>query len=84
MNHIKDPTNVTMDEISRHRLKSSLRKHYAAHESTSNKKVYQYSIEGIYIGEFKSVAEASRQTGIHNSSICNVCRDLKGTAGNYQ
>lgn len=84
MNHIKDPTNVSMDDISRMRLKSSLKDHYKTHESLSNKKVYQYSLQGEYLGEFKSVAEASRRLNICNSGICNVCRDLKGTAGKYQ
>lgn len=84
INHIKDPTNVSMDDISRMRLKHSLKEHYKTHNSVSNKKVYQYSLQGVYLGEFKSAAEASRQTKAHNTVICNVCRDLKGSAGGFQ
>ena len=49
------------------------------------KTVYQYTIDGVYIASYKSVAEASRITGVDAASIGNVCRRGRGgkSAGGF-
>ena len=50
-----------------------------------SKPVQQYTKDGILINEYPSVQEASRQTGIQVSSICNVCNGKRGlkSSGGY-
>ncbi|MFE8423764.1 NUMOD1 domain-containing DNA-binding protein [Tenacibaculum sp. ZH5_bin.1] len=52
---------------------------------TDNRKkvVYQYTLDGEYIAEYVSVAEASRQTGFNKTSIAKVCRGERNKCGNY-
>lgn len=47
------------------------------------KKVCQYNLQGEFIKEFKSVAEASRQTGFNKTSIAKVCRGERKTCGGF-
>jgi hypothetical protein len=47
------------------------------------KKVLQYNIQGKFIKEFGSVAEASKNTGINKSCIAKVCRLERKTSGGY-
>ena len=49
-----------------------------------SKKVYQYSLENVFIQEFSSCSEAFRATGISNSSIASCCRGKRKSAGNYK
>lgn len=59
------------------------------HTSDGDKEVIQLK-DGIEINRYKSASEASRQTGIRRSSICNVCRKYSWnghhclTAGGYE
>lgn len=46
--------------------------------------VFQYDIEGNYITEFPSAAEADRQTGVNYSLISLCCNGKRKQAGNYQ
>ena len=49
------------------------------------KPVQQYTKEGEFVAEFKSIADAGRQTGINPSCISNCCmRKGREFAGNYQ
>jgi hypothetical protein len=50
-------------------------------KSDGDKAVLQFSKEGILIAEYKSVAEAARQTGISKSAIGNVCANRKNRRG---
>ncbi|WP_028890808.1 NUMOD1 domain-containing DNA-binding protein [Tenacibaculum sp. 47A_GOM-205m] len=52
---------------------------------TDNRKkvVYQYALNGEYVAEYLSVAEASRQTGFNKTSIAKVCRGERNKCGNY-
>lgn len=50
----------------------------------NRKRVQQYSKTGIFIKEFPSAEEASRETKINASSIRHCCRGIKKTAGTYQ
>ena len=47
------------------------------------KEVEQFVTDGIFINKFKSIAEASRSTGICKSSIAKVCRNKRKTAGGF-
>lgn len=50
-----------------------------------SKPVLQYTLDMVFVAEYPSAAEASRQTGINKSHICSCCRGLYGfkTAGGY-
>ena len=45
------------------------------------KKVYQYHIDGNYITEYRSVKDASLQTGIGKTNISRACREWKNAGG---
>lgn len=47
--------------------------------------VLQYTLDGQFVAEYQSMAEAERQTGIHQTSISGCCRGIKynHTAGGY-
>lgn len=50
---------------------------------TAPKKVYQYTMNGDFIAEYESAAEASRHTGIMRSAIGRVCLGRTYSAGGY-
>lgn len=50
---------------------------------TNDKKVYQYSLSGHLIKEYKSAHEAARQNNIQFTNICKVCRGERKTAGGF-
>ena len=50
---------------------------------TNDKKVYQYSLDGALIGEYKSAHEAARALNIQFTNICKVCRGERKTAGGF-
>ena len=47
------------------------------------KPVLQYTLDGELIGEYESIKEAARQSGIHYGNICNCCVGRFHTAGGY-
>ncbi|MCC8361011.1 NUMOD1 domain-containing DNA-binding protein [Salinimicrobium sediminilitoris] len=57
---------------------------YTSLEDNRKKSVYQFSKEGKYLKSYKSVAEASRLTGINKSSIAKCCRGEFSVAGNFR
>ena len=52
--------------------------------NSKSKKVYQYTLKGVLIETYISVAEASRLTKISYSHICACCKGNRSSAGNYQ
>lgn len=48
-----------------------------------SKKVLQYSKDGYFIKEFNSCREASRETGINYTSICNCANSRRRSAGGF-
>jgi group I intron endonuclease len=48
------------------------------------KVVYQYTIQGEFIKEFKSVSEASKETGCNKTGIAKVCRQERLQCGNFK
>ena len=48
------------------------------------KKVYQYSLDGIYLQSYKSTREAEGLTGIDHSQIIRCCKLKSRQAGGYQ
>lgn len=50
---------------------------------TKGKVVVQYTTGGFFMAEYPSIMEAGRVTGIAQSSICQVCRGKRKTAGGY-
>ena len=49
-----------------------------------SKKVYQYSLEGIFIKKYDSVSCASKNTGLSFQSISKCCLGNQKTSGGYQ
>lgn len=47
------------------------------------KQVQQLDIEDNMVGMFKSIAEASRATGINKTCIAKVCRGERKTSNGY-
>lgn len=47
------------------------------------KKVAQYTLEGKFVNEFNSVAEASNYSGCNKTSIAKVCREERKTCGGF-
>lgn len=50
---------------------------------TSPRKVYQYSMEGVFIAEYESSREAERITGVMASSVRAVCNGERYSAGGF-
>lgn len=48
-----------------------------------SKAVGQYTLEGKLITKFKSTTEASKLTGVDNSTICRCCKGQRKAAGGY-
>jgi group I intron endonuclease len=47
------------------------------------KVVQQFSLDGTFINEYKSVSEASKLTGCNKTSIAKVCRGERQSCGGY-
>ena len=47
------------------------------------KTVYQYNLDGTFVQKFKSVAEASKNTGVSKTSISRVCRREREKSGEF-
>lgn len=47
------------------------------------KPVIQYTLDGEFVGEYKSMGEAYKITGIHSANICKCCKGIIGHTGNY-
>ena len=47
------------------------------------KKVGQYTTDGELLKEFKSISDASKQTGCNKTSIAKVCREERKLCGGY-
>lgn len=50
---------------------------------TISKPVLQYTLDGRFVAEYSSTAEAERQTGIYHSSISEYCSGKRQSAGGY-
>lgn len=50
------------------------------------KPVYQFTIWGEFIAEYRSAAEASRKLGLNMANICSCCKGTKGhnTCGGFK
>lgn len=57
--------------------------HYSGDFDRRKKKVFQYSLDFDFITEFKSVSEASRNTGISKTCISRCCRGEREQTGGF-
>lgn len=48
------------------------------------RKVYQYSLDGLFIQEWESIRELERQTGFLSGSISQVCQGKRKTAYGFK
>lgn len=67
---------------------TSLRKSYAKkgiqiNRSDQSKPVAQYTTDGVFIAEYASVNEASRQTKVNQGNICSCCNGQRNFAGGF-
>lgn len=56
---------------------------YSMNKRSKSKPVVQFDKLGNVVGQFSSMSEAERQTGISVDSICMVCRGRRKTAGGF-
>lgn len=56
---------------------------FTPNKDKRRKEVAQFAFDGTLIDKFKSVTEASKQTGINKSSIAKCCRGLQKSSGDY-
>lgn len=49
-------------------------RHNGLHLSDGDKSVKQFTVDGEYVSQYKSISEASRHTGINRCAIGNVAR----------
>lgn len=56
------------------------REHHTLHKGTP---VEQYTKDGKFVAEYPSMQEASRQTGICQSCISQVCNGIRKSAGGF-
>lgn len=61
-----------------------LQKPFKAKNDKRRKSVCQIDSNGNLLAKYKSIAEASRQTGINKSSIAKVCRNELEITGGYK
>lgn len=67
--------------------KEKIEKLESFEERVSNQKsikVYQYTLDGYFVNEYKSFREAGNQNNLEETSISKCCRGLLKTYGNYQ
>jgi hypothetical protein len=79
-----DPNNleiVTNKENIQHAIKTGLSDRSKA--KNNFRPVLQYTLEGVFIARYFSIAEASRLTNINKVAISNVCRKVAHTSGDY-
>jgi hypothetical protein len=57
---------------------------FPKHINDNRKKVVQqFSLDGKFVNEYKSVSEASKLTGCNKTSIAKVCRGERKSCGGY-
>lgn len=82
-----DYLGYTMDNIELTTWGANEDRHHVDRVNGVNNKasvaVIQYTLEGEYMDEFYSVAEANRQTGVNSSDIVSVCKGKRNKAGGY-
>jgi len=56
---------------------------YISNTDKRKKQVYQYTLDGNLFDNYKSIAEANKQTNVNKTSIAKVCRGERKTAGGF-
>lgn len=51
--------------------------------SNGRKSVLQYTLKGEFVAEYESINDASIQTGINKTCICDCCKCKQKTAGGF-
>lgn len=77
---IKQADNIGLCDYDPHEAKT--RGEYAA--TMRRIQINQYSINNEYIGTYRSMVEAEKQTGISKSNISHACDYLNKSAGGYR
>jgi len=74
--HLKNMT-VAMQKVALYKLKNDI-------PIYNQKSVNMFDLEMNYIKTFKSIQEASRQTGHNATTICNICQGKKEKVKNHK
>jgi len=61
----------------------SLSAPFILQDDRRSKKVIQMDLEGSFLTEYNSVAEASKATGVSKTCISKVCRGERGISGGF-
>lgn len=70
-------------EDTRKKLSESTTNYYKTHDSVKNIAILQYSLNGDFIQEWKSINEAAREYKIEGTNIGLVCKGKRNHCGNY-
>ena len=65
------------------RISRSLKTLKLRNRETAERAVLQFTKDGKFVNEYKSISEAERSTGIYQSSIVSCCKVRRLTAGGY-
>ena len=78
--------NIRLTTWAENRSKSYADRQSGKMKNCSNKAVIQMDMDGCFVAEYHSIAEASRVTGVHKSAISNCCscRKKYKSAGGFQ
>jgi len=75
-NHVDNLEWVTAYENKKHAIENGLC-------SNSMRKVAQYTLDGKFVAEYRSLSEAAFSVGGHQSGITNVCQGKRKTCSGY-
>ena len=78
--YFSDPDNQEKAEETRRKMREASRKRWLA----TSKKVVQLTMGDIYVAEYTSAPEASRQTNINQNSIYGCCKRRIKSAGGFK
>lgn len=86
MNHIIKPTRPTPDRETIERAKATKRRNnlLLGRRASNIKKVYQYSLEGDFIQEWKAASDAAAFYNCEVSALCACCRQQAKTCCGFQ
>lgn len=85
-NHLNPITRQRVSDAMKGKMKGDKNPCYnkLGGEHPKSIQVVQYNINGTQIAEFESLVDVERKLGINQTSVCNVLKGRRNTAGGYR